>query len=145
MSKPIKVKKIMSNPGIAILLLSSCDNNIMDQAGNYFCRLIPNCVYKRQYFMKNLPVNPIMKGILRKHPGTKCVILGNTNKKINSFEDYNKILDCFAGWTWKGGMLNLNYLFQRYKGHELEDKLDKQVVKDANKLKQIIKDWENLK
>lgn len=136
-------EEVKPNEGLVFMILNCSSNEIMDQAGNHLCKLIPGCVYRRQYFVKKLPVAPLMRIIMRKHPKMKCLIFGNTNKNIYTKSDYDNIVKRFKGWASVGWSYNLDYLTSRYNGHLLESELEKQGEKEAKKLMKDIKKYQN--
>lgn len=129
------------NPRLVIVLLNAYDRELLDDVGKHLKESVPNGVFKRQYFLANLPVKALMKKVTKDYPSLKVFILGNTNRNFYSEEQFSKLSDKFEPWAHSIIALNLRYFEGRSDEKNINEQLNAKVAETGE---QILKDLEEL-
>ena len=122
----------MKSSKIVVILLNCHNKELLDRCGKEFAGVAKNKgFYMRQYLLKNMPVGIIVKNAKEKVPGLQLLVLGNTNPKFQSLEQYDaltKRLDKYARCT---GCINIAAL-ERIEDDpkEFESKLKRMMEKE---------------
>ena len=82
----------MKSSKIVVILLNCHNKELLDRCGKEFAGVAKNKgFYMRQYLLKNMPVGIIVKNAKEKVPGLQLLVLGNTNPKFQSLEQYDAL------------------------------------------------------
>lgn len=81
----------MSKKDLCAVFVSAYDVTRLRKFCEELAEAIPNSAYHIQYMVRNIPLKSIIKNTKKNHPELELIIIGNTNNKFGTVEDYDYI------------------------------------------------------
>ena len=131
----------MSNKGVFGVFVCSHSRKRLDTACNELQQSFPGSVCIKQYLVRNLPFRRLITREIKRKPGVRLIIIGNTNPRFGGQEAFEYLMERSRRPLTSWGALDLRFAEETGRGKDLKEAVDlglrsakDEINKSLNKL-----------
>ena len=111
----------MSNKGVFGVFVCAHSRKRLDDACKELQQSFPESVCIKQYLVKNLPFRRLITREIKKKPGLRLIIIGNTNPRFGGQEAFEYLMQRSRRPLTSFGVLDLRLAEETGRGKDLKE------------------------
>ena len=131
----------MSNKGVFGVFVCSHSRKRLDTACKELQQSFPGSVCIKQYLVRNLPFRRLITREIKRKPGVRLIIIGNTNPRFGGQEAFEYLMERSRRPLTSWGALDLRLAEETGSGEDLKEAVEfglrsakDEINKSLNKL-----------